>query len=1346
IRPGATLINSGRITIEGNPDHETEYGIWNNGGTVINSEPAGNLSNSGVIDIVGLDVLDIGIENVGTFTNDGTILLDGHNSRGVIITEQGEFINNGLINIIGGGIGLRTADSANFTNRGILNIDRAINTGLSIAGLKFTNDIHSEININQRFRQTTVLGIGVFVGIFENMGGTIRIGNIERIGSNDIARAIQVSNNSSFMNSQGGLIYIYPFNNANEAIAVFGNNSFLNDRCSGIINLSDRSFRYTNANPTFANNGWIISYSNANNRITDNQIGTIINFGSGAFDILNDPDIPANNDPMINQDAFCFGTESIEFSSYEGTPNLDFCFDLVFKRLDNGETNTTGIFNDLQPGQSYDFEISYGGEAVDTFTYDIDSAVDDTPPTLDCTSESFIFDLEDDLSPTLTLDDLTTSDPTDADCIVATFEIQGYGTSRTFGCEDAGLNTLTVVAIDQAGNTNTCMVDVEITNVYPELSQANDLDIYLDEMGVATLSNDDLEFGVNLETPCFTQSEAEANYSVPTAFQNLDCNDIGTSTFLLDSADPNFLPTNQTITVIDTIPVRASVADVTVMLDASGVGTLDESDLVFTVSDNCFSDAEIEAGYSIPNEFRTLDCTQIGILFITLDKSNPEFPEVVLQVTVESTDLSFDPVSTDFCANFGFDLTSLEDQITTASGAFSYNKTLERLYIPREMNNTVSVIDLVTNTIIDTIAVGTSPMGVGVRPDGKKVYVTNRTSNDVSVIDVETNTVDATIDVGNYPIGTAFNADGSLLYVTNFFSNSISVINTATNIVVNTINTGVNPWGIALSPDDSNIYVANQGDNNVSVINASTGVTTITIVVQTGPYDVAISADGTKVYVSNLRGTNLAAQGAISIIDIGSTSVEETLFTQSGYINAYDFAVQPTGDFYTSYIGSQGGVITRVEPNNGNALTYYDIEPSVSNEIQGISLNEDGSTLYLVDPEQAQVVFFNTTTNTEEMSIALSNIGQCVGEFYVKTTLDIVNPTSYVPFEGEVINVAFDGGAECESTTTITFTTGDDCKLFVNADAALGGDGTTWATAFKYLQDALAVASIDNTFSEIWVAQGVYYPDEDEAGNVVDNDESESFQLYDDLSIFGGFNGTETESNQRDTESNVTILSGDIQQDDSNTDGNYIAEQTSDIQGDNSDHVLLGSGTDATAILDGFTITAGQADGEGSSDTGTGAGMLNISSDPTLQNLKFVGNEANVIGGGIYNNTFSSPTLTNVSFIGNTSNGNGGGLANRQQSNPILTNVVFSRNTAANNGGGMHNVVGTNTTLINGSFSQNTATGNGGAIYITGSDMTVSNSIFYGNTAGGSGNSIDRFLGSSPRVSYSYFDDASLPT
>ena len=91
---------------------------------------------------------------------------------------------------------------------------------------------------------------------------------------------------------------------------------------------------------------------------------------------------------------------------------------------------------------------------------------------------------------------------------------------------------------------------------------------------------------------------------------------------------------------------------------------------------------------------------------------------------------------------------------------------------------------------------------------------------------------------------------------------------------------------------------------------------------------------------------------------------------------------------------------------------------------------------------------------------------------------------------------------------------------------------------------------------------------------------------------------------------------------------------------------------EAATILDGFTITGGNADGQYPDNRGGGM-AISYYSAPTLANLTVTGTQAEY-GGGMYNYWFG-PTLTNVTLSGNSAGGSGGGMYN-DASSPILIN------------------------------------------------------------------------------------------
>ena len=209
--------------------------------------------------------------------------------------------------------------------------------------------------------------------------------------------------------------------------------------------------------------------------------------------------------------------------------------------------------------------------------------------------------------------------------------------------------------------------------------------------------------------------------------------------------------------------------------------------------------------------------------------------------------------------------------------------------------------------------------------------------------------------------------------------------------------------------------------------------------------------------------------------------------------------------------------------------------------------------------------------------------------------------------------------------------------IHVNINAATGGDGASWGTAYKYLQDALAAAADGD---EIWVAKGTYYPDLDEGGNVTDNDRAASFALKAGVSIYGGFAVGDTSRNQRDWDINLTVLSGAIGGSGS------------------SFHVVTANAISGTVTLDGFTITAGNANGP---TTGGGGMRSSGTSNVELANIVFSGNQAAGTGGGLDLRS-GNAVMNRVTFENNISVNSGGGMFLGSSTGSVLTDVAFIGN------------------------------------------------------------------------------------
>ena len=270
------------------------------------------------------------------------------------------------------------------------------------------------------------------------------------------------------------------------------------------------------------------------------------------------------------------------------------------------------------------------------------------------------------------------------------------------------------------------------------------------------------------------------------------------------------------------------------------------------------------------------------------------------------------------------------------------------------------------------------------------------------------------------------------------------------------------------------------------------------------------------------------------------------------------------------------------------------------------------------------------------------------------------------------------------------------------------GDGSSWSNAYGDLTAALKQAKAGD---QVWVAKGTYAPS-------ASGDRNASFDIKDGVQVFGGFAGTESKLQDRKMAENLTVLSGEI---------------GAPGMADNAYNVVTMKNTGDRTILDGFTITKGNASsnmGEGSK-TRCGGGLYidgeKGSAKPSIRNCQFLANMGRD-GAAVYNNGRngeSSPSFANCSFKNNEAGLDGGALYNdgrlNGKSNPMLTNCVFERNMGTY-GGAICNATESgacNLTLSNCSFTENAAYLRGGAVFSMNGDekcyLEMTSCNFQGN-------------------------------
>jgi len=295
--------------------------------------------------------------------------------------------------------------------------------------------------------------------------------------------------------------------------------------------------------------------------------------------------------------------------------------------------------------------------------------------------------------------------------------------------------------------------------------------------------------------------------------------------------------------------------------------------------------------------------------------------------------------------------------------------------------------------------------------------------------------------------------------------------------------------------------------------------------------------------------------------------------------------------------------------------------------------------------------------------------------------------------------------------------------LFVDLDKGTTGNGSSWGSAFKTLDEAINAANSSGNTIKIFVKAGTYYP----GGNSSHRNRDTSFVLSNpNTHLFGGFSGVETSEEQRNSAVNPTILCGNIGKSGDSTDNSYhvliiLDKRTSSSQ------IPFGP----NFIIDGFTIRDGNADGntkfsyfgkdvyqtEGGGLAIIGSHMSGTEISPIITNCHFENNHGDY--GCIFISAPYGVSYANISgctFKGNSTyygtifnDGSSGDVS------PLIENCAFDGNPSATSGAAIYNYAyggKASPEIENCVFNNNHATTHGGAIYNNGYAGTSSPTIF----------------------------------
>ncbi len=296
--------------------------------------------------------------------------------------------------------------------------------------------------------------------------------------------------------------------------------------------------------------------------------------------------------------------------------------------------------------------------------------------------------------------------------------------------------------------------------------------------------------------------------------------------------------------------------------------------------------------------------------------------------------------------------------IFVALGGFGAPAAAQLVFVTDAGSNVVSVVDagLTPPSVVQTLTVGTAPVGVAFDRGGDRIFVTNSQDGTVSIVDRTLPEV-VPVAIGTLPSGVAVSPSGDRLYVTDFDNSTLNVVDLDAEppVVLTSTPLGAKPDGIAVSADGTRLFVADAeddtGESTLFLLDATVSPPLVidSTSVPREPHGIALGPDGT-VYLPSSDEDVVTLYDPVTLASLGSVAVPG---------RPYSLVVAPSGS--RLYVVRTDLDTLAVVDLDAQPPTVVD-QPTIGSGAFGVGVDATGSRVFVPAPFTGELVTFDATS------------------------------------------------------------------------------------------------------------------------------------------------------------------------------------------------------------------------------------------------------------------------------------------------------------------------------------------------------------------------------------------------